>query len=150
MTSKLEDAKYRIEFNDPYYDLFRPCVLGWQLVGMFPQKKDAEDFIRLSSASPLPTAQSESTIAELDPLFPATGVEIEATDGNVGRKSDVAEDVVGRARQIIADEEELSKGDDKADVRLYALRLARVHTAKQIIGEKPMTRPDLLRIQEQR
>ena len=44
-----------------------------------------------------------------------------------------------RARQIIADEERLSAADDKNDTRLYSMRLLRVYTAQQILGEKPLT-----------
>ena len=44
-----------------------------------------------------------------------------------------------RAEQIIDQEKRFAEQDDKNDINIFALRLARIHTAEQILGKKPIT-----------
>ena len=44
-----------------------------------------------------------------------------------------------RAEQIIELEKRFAEQDDKNDINIFALRLARIHTAEQILGKKPIT-----------
>lgn len=46
-----------------------------------------------------------------------------------------------RARKIVTDEERFAAADRHPDIQLHALRWARYGTAKQILGELPMTEP---------
>jgi hypothetical protein len=48
-----------------------------------------------------------------------------------------------RALKIIANEERFAATDDKSNIELFALRVARVGTAKQILGELPLDEPIL-------
>ena len=48
------------------------------------------------------------------------------------------EEMQERARAIIAFGKQQCETDDPNNISLFALRLVRVHTAKEIIGEAPM------------
>lgn len=76
----LEYADLRgVPHQDEYVDggeTFRKVLPAWERL---------DRAVKAMKAAPAPEdrIERESTIAELDPLFPATGVDIEYTDGNV-------------------------------------------------------------------
>ena len=74
------------------------------------------------------------TIRALDDMH----ITLVFADGSIGKKT-AGGAMEKRARQIIADEERFSAKDDKNNVQLHALRLARAFTAQQILGERPLT-----------